>query len=96
MAVYAIIIKEEPTHNHAEYDKYLEVAGANRGDHAIKPLAMYGETVALEGAGADGVVILEFPDMESAKAWYYSDGYQKAVPHRLASAKFRSFLVQGM
>ena len=48
MAVYAIIIKEEPTTNQAEYDEYLKIAGANRGDHAIKPLAMYGETVALD------------------------------------------------
>lgn len=96
MTVYAIIIKEEPTTNQAEYDEYLSIAGANRGDHVIKPLAMYGETVALEGKGAEGVVILEFEDMDKAKAWYYSDGYQKAVPHRLASAKYRSFLVQGM
>lgn len=96
MTVYAIIIKEEPTTNQAEYDEYLKIAQSNRGGHAVKPLAMYGETVALEGEGAEGVVILEFPDMDAAKAWYYSDGYQKAVPHRLASAKFRSFLVQGM
>ena len=96
MTVYAVIIKEEPTHTQAEYDEYLRIAGQSRGGHVIKPLAMYGETVALEGKGADGVVILEFPDMDAAKAWYYSDSYQKAVPHRLASANFRSFLVQGM
>jgi uncharacterized protein (DUF1330 family) len=96
MAVYAVIIKEGPTSNQAEYDEYLRKLSVNRGDHAIEPLAMYGETVALEGEGAEGVVILKFADMDAAKAWYYSPEYQDAVPHRLKSAKFRSFLVQGM
>lgn len=96
MAVYAVIIKEEPTQDQAEYDEYLRKLSVKRGDHVIEPLAMYGETVALEGEGAEAVVLLKFADMDAAKAWYNSPEYQDAVPHRLKSARFRSFLVQGM
>lgn len=49
----------------------------------------------LEGPPTDAIVILRFPTMADAREWYYSDAYQKALPHRLNAAEFRTFLVEG-
>jgi uncharacterized protein (DUF1330 family) len=42
-------------------------------------------------------VILEFPDMESAKKWYNCDEYQAVLPKRLATTSKEgfSFFVKG-
>jgi uncharacterized protein (DUF1330 family) len=41
----------------------------------------------LEGAWNYGrVVLIEFPDRASLKAWYYSSEYQEIVLHRLNAA----------
>ncbi|KCZ90999.1 DUF1330 domain-containing protein [Hyphomonas jannaschiana] len=50
----------------------------------------------LEGADADGVVILRFPDMDAAKAWYTSPEYQAARAHRFQAADYRVILVDGV
>jgi uncharacterized protein (DUF1330 family) len=40
-------------------------------------------------------VILEFPDAETARAWYNSPAYQAAAPHRFASTDGFVVLVDG-
>ena len=45
---------------------------------------------------ADGVVLLQFPTMEAAKAWYYSPAYQEALVHRLRASDSRVVLVEGL
>jgi uncharacterized protein (DUF1330 family) len=50
----------------------------------------------LEGESPDGVVVLQFPTVEDAKAWYHSPAYQAAVPHRQKGADYRAFIVQGL
>ena len=71
------------------------VAAANRGDFPLKPVAMLGAVEGLEGPTPDAVVMLEFPSIEDAKAWYNSPGYQAALPHRLAAAPYRTFIFEG-
>lgn len=46
---------------------------------------------------AKRIVLLEFPDMASAKAWYASPAYQEILPIRLkhSRARFLTF-VQGV
>lgn len=56
-----------------------------------------GPVEALEGeAPAGRIVVLEFPDIESARAWYHSDGYQAAAAIRQAASSGRMFLVDGV
>ena len=50
----------------------------------------------LEGEAPDGVVMLEFPTVEDAKAWYFSPGYQAAAQHRKKGANYRVILVEGV
>jgi uncharacterized protein (DUF1330 family) len=41
-------------------------------------------------------VLIEFPTMEAARAWYESDAYQEARKLRFAGADYRVFLTQGL
>jgi uncharacterized protein (DUF1330 family) len=48
----------------------------------------------LEGtAPGSSVVIMKFPDEQTATRWYHSDAYQKAIPIRHAAAD-TAFVVQ--
>jgi uncharacterized protein (DUF1330 family) len=41
-------------------------------------------------------VIIEFPDIDAAKAWYNSPAYQDAKVHRLAGATYRVMVTEGV
>ena len=43
----------------------------------------------------DGVVLLEFPDLAGAKAWYESEAYQEAKKLRDGAADTELFIVDG-
>ena len=96
MAVYMIFIREGEVVDAEAMAAYK--AGNSGGGGAqisVKPLVVYGAMEALEGESPDGVVILEFPDREAAKAWYYSPEYQARIPFRQKAAPYRAFMVDG-
>jgi uncharacterized protein (DUF1330 family) len=95
MAAYAIFIREITT-NPAELQIYGQKAGAAAAGHALKPLALYGRQQVLEGPPCEGVVILEFPTLEDARAWYDSPAYAEAREHRFKGAEYRALLVEGI
>lgn len=45
--------------------------------------------------GATRTIVLEFPSVEDANAWYFSDAYQAAVKLRLAAADCSGVIVSG-
>jgi uncharacterized protein (DUF1330 family) len=96
MAAYAVFIREEEVRDPAEMATYAATARGAGGDFKLTSLVTYGAIEALEGAPADGMVILQFPTVEDAKAWYNSPGYQKALPHRMKAADYRVMIVQGV
>ena len=59
-------------------------------------LAAYGPQQTLEGEAPEGVVIVEFPTTEAARAWYDSPAYQAAREHRLKGAEYRFFMIAGI
>jgi uncharacterized protein (DUF1330 family) len=63
--------------------------------HAVTTRACYGRQEVLEGAAAEGVVILEFPTFEEATAWYDRPGYRKVREHRYKGADYHAIIVQG-
>lgn len=95
MTAYVILIREKLRDAEA-MTKYSAAAGAARGDHKITPLAFYGKLEVTEGANADGVVILAFPTMAEAKAWYESPEYMAARAHRFQAADYRVMFVEGV
>ena len=95
MPAYVIFIKNKTT-DADELKTYSQKAGAARGDHKLTALAYYGPLEVLEGDPAEGVVLIQFPDMAQAKAWYDSPAYQDAKTHRLKGADYRVILAEGL
>lgn len=100
MAAYMIFTREEPIFDQTEMDAY---SASNRSNAAhfvekygIKPIAVYGALETFEGAAPDGVIILEFPNVDDARAWYNSPEYQAAAEHRKRGANYRAILVEGI
>ena len=94
MAAYLIMIRDR-MFDPAEFARYAQMAPAARTEN-LKPLAFYGAHQTLEGEPVDGVVLLEFPSMADATAWYDSPAYQEARAHRLKGADYRVVLVEGL
>ncbi len=91
-----IVLTREHTHNSEEMQRHSEKAKAAREGHDPQPLAFYGDVEVLEGSDMEGAVILRFPDMAAARAWYQSPAYQEARKHRFLGADYRVFLVEGI
>ena len=58
-------------------------------------LVRSGASEAIEGEAPGRLVILEFPDRETAKAWRASPAYQAILPIRDASSTSRVYVVDG-
>lgn len=93
MSAYVIHIRNrtiDPKH----FETYYPLTEKVRTDD-VEVLAKGGSHEVLEGDPAETVVILRFPTMEAARAWYHSAEYQAALPHRLCAADYRTILVDG-
>jgi uncharacterized protein (DUF1330 family) len=95
MVAYVVFTREK-MRNPEEYERYRETSRPAAAGHPLKALALYGKHETLEGAAIEGAVILEFPTIEAAKAYYYSPAYQEAVRHRFLAADYRVFIVEGL
>jgi uncharacterized protein (DUF1330 family) len=81
----------------AEYSRLNRENAANfQAQYNVKPLVVYGTLEAAEGPVPDGIIILQFPSMADAKAWYNSPGYQEALPHRQRAADYNVVFVEGL
>ena len=96
MPAYMLFIREKPVHNAAEMAEYQRLNAASPRDPNLKPLVIYGNTEALEGEAPDGIIMLQFPDVAAAKAWYNSPSYQAAMKHRQLAADYRALIVEGL
>ena len=95
MAAY-IVFTREKMRDRAEYDIYGPMARASMAGHEVRPLAAYGACETLEGAPIEGAVIVEFPTIEAAKAWYDSPAYAEARIHRYKGCDYRAFITEGL
>lgn len=96
MPAYVLFLRESAVRDQAEMDTYRSHTRKLAPDPKLAPLVVYGAIEALEGKPADGVILLQFPTVEDARAWYESPGYQAALPHRLKSADYRAMIIQGV
>jgi len=95
MVAYVVFTREK-MRNPDEYEQYRDKSRSANASHALKPLALYGTFEMLEGPAIEGAVILEFPSIDAARAYYFSAAYQEAVKHRFLGADYRVFIVEGM
>ena len=96
MAAYAIFIREGAVTDAEAMASYQSGNRSSAPNPDMKVHTVYGAMEQLEGEPCDGVVILEFPDKQAAKEWYYSEDYQARVPFRQKAAPYRAFIVEGM
>ena len=75
---------------------YLERIDATLAPFQGKFLIHGGALEVLEGNFGSIVVMIGFPDMETARAWYRSAAYQDILPLRTDNAEGDTFLVQGV
>ena len=50
----------------------------------------------VEGEWTDDLIVIEFPDLDSARAWYRSPAYQRLIPLRTQSSEGDILLVDGV
>jgi len=95
MAAY-VIVRVEVT-DWQRYKKYIEATPATIAKFGGRFIARGGETLSLEGPQETRrVVILEFPSLERAKQWYYSDDYQVAKKIRAGAAAGEMLAIEGV
>ena len=88
-----VVVEDE-----AGYGRYFQEGSSVRiEDHGGRILAYDPEPEVVEGEGFGAgarAVILEFETEEGFRAWYDSDGYQKALVHRLAATTSNAILAR--
>jgi uncharacterized protein (DUF1330 family) len=94
MAAY-LIVEVEVT-DPVAYEAYKPLAGASVARHGGKFIVRGGKTQSMEGGwDPKRIVVLEFPSMDAAKAFYDSPDYQEALKIRLATSRSKAILVEG-
>ena len=91
------IIGEIEITDPAIYETYRPLAAASVARHGGRFIVRGGAATRLEGQGdPKRVVVMEFPSLEAARAFYESEDYQVARKVRLASSRGRLLLVEGL
>jgi uncharacterized protein (DUF1330 family) len=79
------------------YRAYAEQVGETIAAHGGRYLARGGDCEVLEGDWLAGrVVILQFPTINAARAWYGSPEYQAIKSVRLAHSRGRVLITDGL
>src|SRR4051812_796445 len=80
----------------AKYDDYRVLAGPAVAEHGGEYVARGGQTAVLEGdLDPQRVVVIKFPDVDAAKAWYNSPQYTAARKAREGASKGSFIVVEG-
>ena len=94
MAVYAVV--QVDVHDAEEYAKYAELAGPAVEKYGGEFLARGGDVVIKEGVSRARCVIVRFPDLETAEAFYHGPEYQEALSYALPVSDRDYKFVQGI
>jgi uncharacterized protein (DUF1330 family) len=92
----AYVLVEVRVTNPEPYAAYRDLATASVARHGGRFLARGGAITPLEGDwNPERLVVLEFPSVDAAKAWYSSDDYQEALKVRLANSVGKALIIEG-
>ena len=95
MSAYLVFTRDKML-DPQEMATYSKEVPATLTGHPFKVLALYGAHEDLEGPANEGTVIIEFPTVDAAKAWYDGAPYREVREHRFKGAKYRVTLIQGV
>jgi len=92
----AYVISDVRFRDAAALDSYRSPAADSIAQHGGRYLARGGAVESLEGDWHPTLIIVEFPDMDRARAWYASAEYADALQFRDAALTRNLIVVQGM
>ena len=93
----AYVIVQVNVKDPARYERYKGMAPPAIAKYGGKYLVRGGATETLEGTWSPSrFVILEFPDMDSARTWWNCPEYAEAKALRHATADSEMLLVEGL
>jgi len=93
----AYIIVDVNITDPSRYEDYKKLTPASLVPFQGKFIVRGGATETLEGSWSPGrIVVLEFPNIERAKAWWSSAGYAPAKAIRQAASVTQMILVDGV
>lgn len=93
----AYIVVEVDVHNPTEYEDYKKLTPGSLKNFQGKFIVRGGKTETLEGDWSPKrFVMLEFPTIELAKAWWASEEYAPAKELRQRTATSKMIVVEGV
>jgi len=95
MSAYVVFTRTK-TIDQEELAKYRTGIKATMKGHPIEVLAADGKHEVLEGDPIEGIVIVKFPTVKSAKNWIDSEAYQNVAKHRKHGAIYHGLIVEGV
>ena len=90
-----MVFTRERMRDPTEYEIYKQKNRVAMEGRPVKKHVLYGQYKMLEGPDVQGVVILEFPTVADAEAYYESPAYREAREHRFKAADYRVLIVEG-
>lgn len=92
----AYIIADVDVRKPAQYEQYKRLSSLAMSAFDARILVRGGEVRPLEGREPGRTVVLEFPSMARAQAFYDSWQYRRARNAREGAAQVNMFIVQGV
>lgn len=95
MPAYAIALLDDVDFN-AEIVEYIRRIDATLVPFGGRFLVHGTRAEVLEGVMTSDCIVVAFPTMDHARAWYASEAYGQLVPLRARNAKGTVFLLEGV
>jgi uncharacterized protein (DUF1330 family) len=95
MSAYVIAYVRR-VHDRRRLEAYWASVGPTFAGTGARPISVYAPIQRLEGEGPlEGVVLVEFPDAETARAWYFGGAYQAVRQLRSGAADIDLVIAEG-
>jgi uncharacterized protein (DUF1330 family) len=95
MSAYVIAYVRR-VHDRKGLEAYWASVGPTFAGTGAKPISVYAPFQHVEGQGpVEGVVLVEFPDAETAHAWYFGKAYQAVKQLRSGAADIDLVIAEG-
>jgi uncharacterized protein (DUF1330 family) len=95
MAVPGFVVAEVDVTDAATFQKYADKAPGTIAQYGGHYVIRNGKNTSIEGDAPKRFVVIQFDNVEKAKAWEDSPEYSAIKPIRHSSAKSRVFIIEG-
>lgn len=94
--MFAYVIARIQVTDWDRYQEYVKASPSAIAEYGGRFIARGGQMTTLEGPEETGrVVLVEFPSLERAQAWYHSPEYQRARELRAGAAEASIIAIEG-